>query len=289
MPPPSFNKQRFFSDVKEKILSDDRTVIGDMKIELENQKLEQQDLLSIIDYALEKNKIPIAYNIFDLKYLEPDTYLLKDCVLGQQPCNLLTLVRHYPGFVDGIVQADENFALELNDRGRNSLFYTITDGSMDAVLKNLSIIKRKNKRYLFHQDHKGNTILFFWALRKSSMNELFDIMHHILSSLSPEEQIELIETLNEHQNSALDIANEVGNRDAIIVLSFFLNKARRENGEISAGWQKKIGGLESTQRAQLRSAWERKYVQHDGGGVEESKEKEFINPRQIRKRFPEFY
>jgi len=290
---PSFNKPRFIKDVKAKILRNDLTVIQDMDKEMKNENIEQKDLLDIINYALENNKIPIAYTIFDLGYLRPNTFLLKDCVLGPQPCNLLTLVRHYPGFVDRILQTNENFALELNDRRRSSLFYTITDGSMDAVLHNVRIIKKKNNQYLFHQDHKGNTILFFWALRKSSMNDLFDILHYILSGLSPEEKVELIESLNSNQNSALDIANEVGNRDAIIVLSFFLNQARREKGDIPVGeerkWQNGIGGMDAIQRARLRSAWERKHVQHFGGGMEESKEKEFITTTQIRRRFPEFF
>lgn len=262
--------------LKKRIDDNDQRVV---RIITSEKSLGNKDIIELIIHAIDKGHFLLAKRIFKkYTHLLPDTFLPKTCFLGIEECNLLTLVREYPELVESVLYETNSF-LSLNDKGRIPLYYTIVDGAYESILSNVRALKRRNYS-LLHQDWKNNTILHFWVLRKASMEEMYNILDAILNTFdTPQEKVEFLEKTNGYNNTAFDIASEVGNRNALIVYSFFLNQAKRQLGQIPVGsqkaWEARVGNLTDPQRASLRQAWtkkNRKAPVYTGGGVEESKE-----------------
>jgi hypothetical protein len=124
-----------------------------------------------------------------------------------------------------LLEEEDTWALERNHRDRIPLFYMLADGAHEGVLATIAKIRSIDSNFLVLPDDKGNTILFFLALRKdTTLFEMYEVLHAILLAMPVANRRGFIEHSNNAGMTAYDIASEAKNRNLMILLSFFLNE-----------------------------------------------------------------
>jgi len=197
---------------------------------IEHMVLTEKEKFDLIRVATKQKRIPIALALLEKDLLKPDDFFLTDSFsfLGKQQFNLLTLVRHYPILVQYLLEDNLQWALEENDKNRRPLFYILIDAGKNSILKIVEAISEIDYHFLTTPDVKGNTLLHFFALRQDELISMYEILHAILKNIPVKERAEFLGHKNQGDKTALDIAKEVGNRNAIILFSLFLSKALRQ-------------------------------------------------------------
>jgi len=218
-----------YLDLRNMIFLNDESVFETIKF-IEHMELTEKEIFDLIRVATENKRIEIALVLLQKDLLKPDDFLLTDSFsfLGKQEFNLLTLVRHYPILVQYLLEDDLQWLLEENDKNRRPLFYMVIDAGKDSILKIVKAMSEIDYHFLTTPDVKGNTLLHFLALRQDELISMYEILHEIVKSIPVKERAGFLGHKNEGDKTALDIAKEVGNRNAIILFSLFLSKALRQ-------------------------------------------------------------
>jgi hypothetical protein len=208
------------------IFQNDESVFETIEL-IEHMELRDKEIFDLIRVATENKRIEIALVLLQKDLLKPDDFLLTDSFsfLGKQEFNLLTLVRHYPILVQYLLEDDLQWVLEENNKNRRPLFYMLIDAGKNSILKISEAMSEIDYHFLTTPDVKGNTLLHFLALRQDELISMYEILHEILKNIPAKERAGFLGHKNEGDKSALDIAKEVGNRNAIILFSLFLSKA----------------------------------------------------------------